>query len=48
MDKRGKWGNPEKTKEFYRRRIIEMVGEIESIWILEQILQFVQNMTKED
>lgn len=48
MDERAKSGSSERTKEFYRGGIIEMVGKIESIWILEQILQFIQNMTKED
>lgn len=35
-------------KEYYRQKIIEMVGKIESLWILEQILRFIKNMTKED
>lgn len=48
MDERAKRGSPERTQEFYREEIFEMVGKIESIWILEQILQFIQNMTKED
>lgn len=32
----------------YRQKIINMVEEIESLWVLEQILQFIQNMIKED
>lgn len=32
----------------YKRLIIEMVEKIEDVWILDQILQFIQNMTKED
>lgn len=32
----------------YKRKIIEMVGEIKNKWVLAQILQFIQNMTKED
>lgn len=31
----------------YKRLIIEMVETIENIWILDQILQFIQNMTKD-
>lgn len=30
-----------------RERIIEMVGKVENLWILEQISQFIHNMTKE-
>lgn len=48
MDEREKWGSPERMQEFYREEIAKMVGKIESIWILEQILQFIQNMTIED
>lgn len=33
----------EKIKE----KIIEMLGKINSIWILEQILKFMENITKE-
>lgn len=32
----------------YRQKIINMVEKIESLWVLEQILQFIQNMIKED
>lgn len=32
-------------KEFYREKIIEMVGKIDSLWLLEQILSFIRNMT---
>lgn len=32
----------------YKQKIIEMVEEIENLWILEQTLQFIQNMTKEE
>lgn len=35
-------------KENYMKEIIEMIEKIENIWILNQILQFIQNMTKED
>lgn len=35
-------------KKFYKEKIIEMVEKIESVWILNQIMQFIQNMTKED
>lgn len=33
--------------EVYKEKIIEMVSKIENTWILEQILSFVKNMTKE-
>lgn len=33
-------------KEWYRERIIEMVGQIENIWILGQIVKFIENITK--
>lgn len=32
--------------EEYRRQIIEAVEKIESIWLLEQILEFIKNMTR--
>lgn len=32
----------------YKQKIIEMVEETENLWILEQILQFIHNMTKEE
>jgi len=32
----------------YKEKIIELVKKIENSWILEQILQFIINMTKED
>lgn len=32
----------------YKRQIIDMVGRIEDIWILEQVIKFIKNMTKED
>lgn len=35
-----------KEKEFYKEKIIKMVNAIDSIWILEQILKFVKNITK--
>ncbi len=31
----------------YKKKIIEMVKEIEDLWILEQIFKFITNMTKE-
>lgn len=36
-----------RPKEFYRKKIIKEVENIESEWILGQIYQFIQNMTKE-
>ncbi len=32
----------------YKKRIIERVDKIENVWILNQVLQFIQNMTRED
>lgn len=32
--------------EEYRRQIIEAVEKIESIWLLEQILEVIKNITK--
>lgn len=40
--------NEENQKENIRKKIIELVEKIENPWILEQILQFILNMTKED
>ena len=31
-----------------QEQIIKMVGKIENLWILEQILLFIHNMVKED
>ena len=36
-----------KEKEWYREKIVEMVEQIEDVWILEQIHKFVINMTEE-
>lgn len=36
-----------KEKEYYKRRIIEMVDGISDDWILKQIYRFIINMTKE-
>jgi hypothetical protein len=33
--------------KWYKEKIVEMVGEIEDVWILEQIHKFVINMTEE-
>lgn len=37
-----------REKNYYKDKIIELVEKIENLWILEQILQFILNMTKED
>lgn len=34
-----------KEREYYREQIIEMVQKIDSLWLLEQILSFIKNMT---
>lgn len=49
MDERG--STVEKTNDKVsesQELIIEMVSKIKNLWILEQILQFIHNMTKED
>ncbi len=33
--------------KWYRKKIVEMVGQIKDVWILEQIYKFVINMTEE-
>lgn len=33
--------------KWYREKIVEMVEQVEDVWILEQIHKFVINMTKE-
>lgn len=37
-----------REKNYYKDKIIELVEKIENPWIIEQILQFILNMTKED
>lgn len=37
-----------KKENYYREKIKELVEKIENPWILEQILQFILNMMKED
>ena len=37
-----------REKKYYKDKIIELVDKIENLWVLEQILQFILNMTKED
>lgn len=37
-----------KEKEYYKVKIHEMVEKIENVWILNQIMEFIHNMTKED
>lgn len=32
--------------KWYREKIVEMVGKIEDVWILEQILKCIVNITK--
>lgn len=38
----------EDSQKDYKDQIIGMVVEIDNLWILKQILQFIVNMTKED
>lgn len=37
-----------REEDYYKQKITELVEKIENPWILEQILQFILNMTKED
>lgn len=37
-----------REKEVYREKIVEMVGKIESLWLLEEILKMIKNALKED
>lgn len=48
MDKKDCEYISEGTRTDYREKIIGLVEEIENLWILKQILQFIANMTKED
>ena len=36
-----------REKDWYKEKIIEMVGQVEDAWILEQIYRFAINMTEE-
>lgn len=36
-----------REKEYYKEQIIEMVRNIDSIWLLEQILRAIKSITKE-
>ena len=36
------------VRDDYKRQIVDMVGRVEDIWILEQIIKFIKNMTKVD
>lgn len=35
-----------REKEEYRKKITDMVNQIENVWILCQIIKFVKNITK--
>lgn len=37
-----------REKDYYKEKIIELIGKIENPWILEQILRVVINIMKED
>lgn len=37
-----------RDKKFYKEKIVEMMEKIENLWILNQILQFILNIAKED
>lgn len=36
-----------REEEFYREKIIDMVNQIENVWILKTIHNFIVGMTKE-
>lgn len=49
MDKQNNQENEQMFRgggTYYRDKIIEMVGQIEDVWILEQILKCIINITK--
>lgn len=48
MDKKECENVSEDSRSNYREKIIGLVEEIENLWILKQIFQFIANMTKED
>lgn len=35
-----------KEKEWYRKKIVEMIRNIENTWILNEIVRFIENITK--
>ena len=37
-----------REKEVYKEKIVEMVGKVESLWLLEEILKMIKNALKED
>lgn len=41
-------GEKFREKEIYRKKIVEMVWKIESLWLLEEILKMIKNALKED
>lgn len=46
------WGGVKKDreilreKEWYREKIVEMVNQINNSWILNEIIRFIENITK--
>lgn len=55
LENKFRWGvksNPENSlnitreKDWYREKIVEMINNIEDLWILEQILKCIINITK--
>lgn len=35
-----------REKEWYREKIVEMVNQINNSWILNEIIRFIENITK--
>lgn len=35
-----------KEREWYRKKIVEMIRNIENTWILNEIVRFIENITK--
>lgn len=44
MDERTKRGSPERTKEFYREEIFEMVGKIYDVKFLKMAYGFIKRL----
>ncbi len=35
-----------KEKEWYKKKIVEMTKDIENVWILQEIVRFIENIQK--
>lgn len=48
MENKGKFNKADVMleKEWYKKKILEEIGEIESAWILNEILRFIENIQR--